>query len=270
MLGGLHPPPAPRPCKRLLTAHPPGRTGYGKDAAVELLLRLGADPSAAADRSGMAALARAAARNHAGVLSLLLTAGADPCQRSAAGQTPLMYAAQFGHGQAVALLLQHLADGDPAASQGGSGIGVQRHLAVCDGAGLSALHVAAQWGMPAVAEQLLQADAGEGAAGERQGAGADLVGCAARYQPSRRSYNAPPPLQPLADPNQRSSDAAGLTPAHLAARWGHTAVIRKLQAAGADLRARCSGRGWEPVQEAREWRRAGCIELLEALEPPGS
>lgn len=235
---------------------------------MQQLLNLGADPSAAGDRSGMAALARAAARNHAGALRLLLAAGADPCQRSAAGQTPLMYAAQFGHGQAVALLLQHLARGNPAASAGGSG--VERHLALCDGAGLSALHLAAQWGMPGVAQQLLQAGAGEGAAAGRQGAGADLVRMLLMPAPAPPPEDAPPPLHPLADPNQRSGDAAGLTPAHLAARWGHPAVLTVLQAAGADLRARCSGRGWAPAQEAREWRRAACIELLQALDPPGS
>lgn len=47
-------------------------------------------------------------------------------------------------------------------------------------------------------------------------------------------------------------------------------MLGMLQAAGADLRARCSGRGWVPAQEAREWRRAACVEVLEALEPPGS
>ena len=182
--------------------------GYGKEAAVELLLRLGADPSAASDRSGMAALARAAARSHAGALRLLLAAGADPWQRSAAGQTPLMYASQFGHSQALELLLQHLASGEqpgesggdvpagqgststsggdvPAgqgstSTSGGGGGGsggsssLRRHLALCDGAGLSALHLAAQWGMAGVARQLLQAGAGGRRLG-RRGAGADYA-----------------------------------------------------------------------------------------------
>ena len=77
-------------------------------------------------------------------------------------------------------------------------------------------------------------------------------------------------LRASADPNQASGDGSGLTPAHLAARWGHPGLLRMLQEAGADLRARCGGRGWLPVEEAREWRRAACVELLEALEPPGS
>lgn len=175
---------------------------------MQLLVELGADVGAAADASGMAALHRAAARSHAGVLRRLLAVGADPWQRSAAGQAPLMYASQFGHEEAVAALLQHLegcnapgagaahepalgaseadmeqgrlqagqaagaagsagtaAAGAPAgaaAGEGGaSGSALARHLALTDGAGLTALHLAAQWGMAGVAEQLLAAGLGE-------------------------------------------------------------------------------------------------------------
>lgn len=134
---------------------------------MELLLQLGADPSAAADRSGMAALHRAAARNHVATLRLLLGAGADCWQRSAVGQTPLMYSSQFGHGTCVALLLQHLAaagavGGATSSDGGGSGASssVQRHLTLVDAAGLTALHLTAQWGVPAIADALMQAGAG--------------------------------------------------------------------------------------------------------------
>ncbi|KAL4443222.1 hypothetical protein ABPG75_010977 [Micractinium tetrahymenae] len=234
--------------------------GYGREAVVPLLLDLGADPNAAADASGMAALHRAAARNHAAVLRRLLAAGADPWQRSAAGQTPLMYASQFGHEEAVATLLAHLAadehdavgraavvttdkalpaaeasaeqqqqeqqqqqPGNYAAAGNASGSALARHLALTDGAGLSALHLAAQWGMEGVAEQLLAAGA---------------------------------------DPNPRSACERQLSPAHLAARWGHPAVLQVLQRHGGDLEARCGELGWTPLQEAEEWRRGSCVELL--------
>lgn len=145
--------------------------GYGREAAVQRLLQLGGDPSAAGDRSGMAALHRAAARNHAGTLGMLLAAGADCCQRSAAGQTPLHYASQFGHEPAVRLLLEHLAATEQQAgiASGGSGAvnscsaparTLAVHLALADAAGLAPLHLAAQWGMAGVAELLLEAGAG--------------------------------------------------------------------------------------------------------------
>ena len=149
----------------------PNPLGYGKEAAVQALLELGADPAAAADASATAALHRASARAHLGVLRHLLAAGADAGQRSAAGQTPLMYASQFGHEGAVAMLLEHLAGQGPTEEQQPlqqqqrrpqptSADSLRRHLALCDAAGLTALHLAAQWGMAGVAEQLLAAGAG--------------------------------------------------------------------------------------------------------------
>ena len=137
---------------------------------MRLLLQLGADPAAAGDRSGMAALHRAAARNRASVLRALLAAGADCWQRSAAGQTPLMYASQFGHEPAVELLLHHLAAAEQQRGGGGGGSAAEqgagpprslhRHLALCDLEGLSALHLAARWGMAGAAQLLLAAGAG--------------------------------------------------------------------------------------------------------------
>lgn len=113
----------------------------------------------------MAALHRAAARNHTGVLRLLLAGGADCWQRSAVGQAPLHYAAQFGHEAAVGLLLEHLESTAAGSTSGGdrgrAGRTLQAQLALTDAAGLTPLHLAAQWGMAGVAAQLLQAGAGE-------------------------------------------------------------------------------------------------------------
>jgi hypothetical protein len=57
----------------------------------------------------------------------------------------------------------------------------------------------------------------------------------------------------------------GLTAAHLAARWGHTAVLEVLQAGGADLSASAAGSGKSVEQEATDWGRPACVELLRRL-----
>lgn len=75
------------------------------------------------------------------------------------------------------------------------------------------------------------------------------------------NHNAPPP----ADPNQPSACRQRLTAAHLAARWGHPAVLRLLHQHGADLRKECGGQGWAPLAEAQNWRRHECVAVLEVL-----
>jgi ankyrin repeat protein len=83
-----------------------------------------------------------------------------------------MYASQFGHEPAVVLLLEHLAEGAAGVAEQedaqhqqeqeqGAGSSLWQHLAIRDAAGLTALHLAAQWGMAGVAEMLLAAGAGE-------------------------------------------------------------------------------------------------------------
>lgn len=69
-----------------------------------------------------------------------------------------------------------------------------------------------------------------------------------------------------ADPDQHSACEQQLAPAHLAARWGHAAVLQVLRRHGGDLRQHCGGRGWSPLDEAREWRRQACIDMLQALD----
>ncbi len=165
-----------------------------------------------------------------------------------------------------------------------------RHLALTDGAGLSALHLAAQWGMEAVAEQLLAAGAGEQAGrhlrwwehcpvhwhGFRQWAlSSSKLACSNPVCELRLKHGSTHQTSLLhrcsfstaADPNQRSACRRRLTPAHLAARWGHTAVLQVLQRHGGDLGARCDGLGWTPLQEAEEWRRASCAVLLRGGGP---
>lgn len=84
---------------------------FGQADAAGLLLARGA-PVAAVSRNAMAvhALNAAAAGRHAGIVVLLLRAGADPDARQRGGWTPLMSAAANGDEAAVAALLEHGAD----------------------------------------------------------------------------------------------------------------------------------------------------------------
>ena len=77
----------------------------------------------------MLPLHRAAARNHAAVVEILLGSGADPALPDSKGQTPLALAAQFGHEEALEVLLARGAE--PTA---------------VDARGQTALDLAARWG----------------------------------------------------------------------------------------------------------------------------
>jgi hypothetical protein len=57
----------------------------------------------------------------------------------------------------------------------------------------------------------------------------------------------------------------GLTAAHLAARWGHPAVLEVLRGAGADLSVVAAASGKTLQQEAAHWGRPSCVELLQRL-----
>lgn len=262
----------------------------------------------------MAPLHRAAARGHAPIVTTLLDHGASPLLRSAVGQTPLMYASQFGHRQAVAALLCHscwrraggaLQQGQAGAGrrqEGGSSreaaagreggsrnevrgahTALRAYVAEADAAGLTALHLAAQWGMVALVEDLIRgiqaqnfeesppggmaalspqgslaARSGEGVYAGGPGAGG---GCPEDLGES--AWN-------LADPNCRTSTPEGLTPAHLAARWGHQDVLWALHGLGADLGLPAGGSGRSPLLEALEWSRPCCVDTLRALLPAGS
>ncbi|GAB4818661.1 hypothetical protein N2152v2_005707 [Parachlorella kessleri] len=358
--------------------------GYGKATVVDVLLGAGADTRLARDKARMAPLHRAAARGHAPVVALLLQHGADPRQGSGAGQTPLMYAAQFGHAAALRLLLEPQWHGaaveaaapaalpsavagrgggadlkwrpamsdSPAAlpaaapAEGGSGVcaiacqttvcqpqsgqeavpaspslpdsqphavvpgnhaaaelvypynsflasegcesdflgeewpGLREYVAMSDSQGLTALHLAAQWGMAEAVRELIMGphaanlptdtQAGRGAPLAEQHTvprGVFLAGEGQLGSPVLPAHgcSSAVPAVPLADPNCRTTHSQGLTPAHLAARWGHVGVLSTLRALGADMQLGCLGRGRTPLDEAREWSRPQCIAFLDDL-----
>ena len=86
-----------------------GRSMSDDAGVVELLLEAGAD-AAATNRYGVAPIALACVNGNAAIARLLLDAGVDPNTTLAEGETALMTAARTGAGDVVELLLDHGAD----------------------------------------------------------------------------------------------------------------------------------------------------------------
>ena len=92
---------------------------HGDPELVTALLAAGADP-AAANRNGSTALWLAARHGHADVLAALLAGGADANEALPLGRRPLMLAARSGNTEAVRILLDHDADPNAAESDRGT------------------------------------------------------------------------------------------------------------------------------------------------------
>ncbi|CAH0020734.1 unnamed protein product [Clonostachys rhizophaga] len=89
----------------------------GQDAAVKLLIELGAEIEAK-NSSGETSLWLAAHYGHGMVVQTLLESGADPNSADELGQTPISAAAEGGHLQAVSSLLARDADIDTKTCHG--------------------------------------------------------------------------------------------------------------------------------------------------------
>ena len=102
------------------------RTGVLESVAALLRHGAGAGVDAREGWRGQTALMWAAAENHAGVVTLLVAAGADVNARSDEGFTPLAFGVRAGHGETAGALLDAGADVNLALPDGSSPL----HLAV--------------------------------------------------------------------------------------------------------------------------------------------
>jgi len=167
----------------------------GDAQAVQRLLELGL-PVDAADAQGCTALLRAASGGQGAAVERLLAFGANPQHRNHKGVTPLAAAISAKRGRIVTALL---------------GAGADPELRLPDG-GLTALMLAAAYGLPDIAGQLLASGANVHSADEQQ---RTALHCAALHG---FSTNDGPRLLALfdillnagADPNKAA--AGGLTP----------------------------------------------------------
>ncbi len=251
--------------------------GSGNAVLVERLVALLAagegGPGLAADRRGMTPLHWASAGGSAAAVSALLAAGARLSAADAAGRTPLHWAAAAGAADAVSVLSAavlaagldlHAPDGHGAtpaqlAAAGGHVPVVARLLEAgrapdAAGAGMSALHLAAQNGLDQVLAQLCAVPGCD--VNTRDADSLTPLHCAA----ARGALGAVRTLLAAgADPNAAADD--GLLPLHSAAAGGFVEVVEALLAAGS-LASYKSGSGATPLHLAAGAGHAGVCEVL--------
>jgi ankyrin repeat protein len=221
-------------------------------ASVRSYLGAGGDPNALDSKNRTTPLQYASGYNKLPVVVELLAAGADPAVAvDPRGMCALARAAARGHTAVVQALLQD------------TGVNPRQR---CAQAGQTPLMYASQFGHVEVAGALLQHFRANGstqaAVEELDGSGCSSLHLAAKW--GKVELVTVLLTDNGADVNLRASDIlGGITPAQLAAQWGHVAVLRVLHAHGADFGIRCGSVSGRTVLEgALEWQRAACVDYL--------
>ena len=192
---------------------------YNDDVeSADVLIRAGAKVQATTRNGAVTPLLLAATNGSAGVVKLLLAAGADPNARSADGATPLMTAAASGSVDAVRFLLDRGADVNAADTARGQT--ALMFAAAADRAPVVA-ELLARGGAVAAASTLVTLGGG----GVRQGSNSAP---AAPGSPDRLN-------QYKAARRARAMAMGGLSALHFAARDGQLNATRALVEGGADV-----------------------------------
>lgn len=216
--------------------------GLGQSQIVELLLTAGADVHTLDPRMGATALHKAAQSGNPDVAALLLAHGAFiDLQSPAIGHTALMDAVLHKHARVVGLLLERGARTTPRSH-----------------AGLSALELAREDGLDAIAGLIVAREARDAArtrdqalmSAVKQG---DLTAVERLIAAGHRL-------------DQRALAIGGpdedCTPLGMAARLGHVQIVRRLLDAGADARLTCGPMKATVVHEAAYFGHADVVRVL--------
>ena len=175
---------------------------------------------------------------HAGVVTLLLKAGADVNQKLDTGETVMHVAAWNGNAGMIAALLK-----------------AKGNLNVTDKSGYTPLHLAAWNGHTEAVKTLLKAGAKADAKVEG--------GTTPLHAAAWKGHTGIVQALIAAKANVSVKDSDGLTPLHKAAWNGHVAVAQELITAGADVNAKDND-GYTPTVKAREQKKAGMVSFLKS------
>ncbi|KXZ43634.1 hypothetical protein GPECTOR_84g310 [Gonium pectorale] len=154
----------------------------------------------------------AAEKGHLEAVAALLQAGADKDAADETSATPLHIAAENGHVEVVAALLQAGANKEAAAETGAT-----------------ALYIAAENGHEEVVRVLLQAGANKDAA--------DETGATPLHIAAQNGHVEAIAALLQAGANKDAADETGATPLHIAAQDGHVEAVAALLQAGANTEA---------------------------------
>ncbi|KAM9744852.1 caskin-2-like [Menidia menidia] len=195
------------------------------------------------DCDGFSALHHAALTGTSELLAVLLEAQATVDIRDSNGMRPLHYASWQGKAESVLTLLRSGASVNGASADG--------HIP---------LHLAAQYGHYEVSEMLLQHQSNPCLVNKAKKTPLDLACEFGRAKVARLLLSSSMVAALLEGDRKEPGDSAFTTPLHLAARNGHTDVIRLLLKAGIDINR--TNRSGTALHEAALYGKTEAVRLL--------